>query len=140
MAEACASLREIEVLIRARYPIIYIVSWEEQRVVDWVNRVAKKREKRVFEWSFSTGVVESGSIVTPQKSRTSTTKDPVNALDEVMGQVKPAIFVFKDLHPFLTRNNFAVIRKLKETAAHVKDRGPLVRALAGLKRLFGVGQ
>jgi hypothetical protein len=43
------------------------------------------------------------------------------ALDQVIEQVEPAFFVFKDFHPFLTRNNFAVIRKLKEIALHLKN-------------------
>ncbi|MCX7020146.1 MAG: AAA family ATPase [bacterium] len=115
------TLREIEVLIRARYPIIYILSWEEQRVLHWLMQVAKKRNKRLFEWSFSTGILEGGVPPSPQRIRSSTTKDPINALDEVIGQVEPAIYVFKDLHPFLTRNNFAVIRKLKDAANHIKD-------------------
>jgi len=33
----------------------------------------------------------------------------------VIDKVEPAIFVFKDFHTFLTKNNFAVIRRLKES-------------------------
>ena len=115
------ALEEIEVLIRARYPILYIVSWEEQRVQDWLVEVAKKRNKRVFEWSFSTGIVAAGTSVQSQRPRTSTTKDPLAALDHVIDQVDPAIYLFKDLHPFLTRNNFAVIRRLKEIGLQLKN-------------------
>jgi SpoVK/Ycf46/Vps4 family AAA+-type ATPase len=43
------------------------------------------------------------------------------ALDQVIEQVEPAIFIFKDFHPFLTKNNFAVVRKLKEIAQHLKN-------------------
>ena len=45
----------------------------------------------------------------------------MTALDQVIEQVEPAIFIFKDFHPFLTRNNFAIVRKLKEIALHLKD-------------------
>jgi hypothetical protein len=115
------ALDEIEVLIRARYPILYIVSWEEQRVQDWLVEVAKKRNKRVFEWSYSTGIVQAGTSVQSQRPRTSTTKDPLAALDHVIDQVDPALYIFKDLHPFLTRNNFAVIRRLKEIGLQLKN-------------------
>ncbi|MBI2901736.1 MAG: AAA family ATPase [Planctomycetes bacterium] len=115
------TLDEIEVLIRARYPILYVVSWEEQRVQDWLLEVAKKRNKRVFEWSFSTGIVPAGTNVQSQRTRVSATKDPLAALDHVIDQVDPAIYLFKDLHPFLTRNNFAVIRRLKEIAVQLKN-------------------
>ena len=43
------------------------------------------------------------------------------ALDQVIEQVEPAIFIFKDFHPFLTKNNFAIVRKLKEIALHLKN-------------------
>ena len=121
MKKCRSALEEIEVLIRARYPILYIVSWEEQRVQDWLAEVAKKRNKRLFEWSFSTGIVPAGTSVQSQRPRASTTKDPLAALDQVIDQVDPAIYVFKDLHPFLTRNNFAVIRKLKEIGIQLKN-------------------
>jgi MoxR-like ATPase len=39
----------------------------------------------------------------------------------VIEQVEPAIFLFKDFHPFLSKNNFAVTRKLKEIALHLKN-------------------
>ena len=121
MKQCRTALEEIEVLIRARYPILYIVSWEEQRVQDWLLEVAKKRGKRVFEWSFSTGIVPAGTSIQTQRNRTSSTKDPLAALDHVIDQVEPAIYLFKDLHPFLTRNNFAVIRRLKEIGIQLKN-------------------
>ena len=36
-------------------------------------------------------------------------------------QVEPAIFMFKDFHPFLTRKHHAIIRKLKDIALHLKN-------------------
>src|SRR6478736_2817527 len=75
----------------------------------------------MFEWSFSTGIVPAGTSIQSQKNRNPTTKDPLAALDQVIEQVEPAIFVFKDFHPFLTKNNFAITRKLKEIALHLKN-------------------
>ncbi|MEO7298940.1 MAG: AAA family ATPase [Verrucomicrobiota bacterium] len=113
--------KEIETLIRARYPILYIVSSEESRVQSMVIEIAQQRQKKVFEWSFTTGLVPAGTSIQSQKNRNAATKDPLTALDQVIEQVEPAIFIFKDFHPFLTRNNFAIIRKLKEIALHLKN-------------------
>jgi hypothetical protein len=113
--------QEIEILIRARYPILYILTSEEMRVQSLVLDVAAKRQKRVYEWSFSTGLVPAGTSIQSQKHRNASTKDPLIALDQVIEQVEPAVFIFKDFHPFLTRNNFAVTRKLKEIALHLKN-------------------
>src|SRR4051812_46912516 len=112
---------EVETLIRARYPILYIVTSEEMRVQSVVVDIAHKRQKKVFEWSFSIGIVPAGTSLQSQKHRNPATKDPLMALDQVIEQVEPAIFIFKDFHPFLTKNNFAVIRKLKEIALHLKN-------------------
>src|SRR5689334_18902161 len=112
---------ELETLIRARYPILYIISSEEMRVQNLVMEIAKKRQKKAFEWSYSTGIVPAGTSIQSQKHRNAATKDPLLALDQVIEQVEPAIFIFKDFHPFLTKNNFAVTRKLKEIALHLKN-------------------
>ena len=112
---------EIETLIRARYPILYIISSEEMRVQQLVLEIAQKRQKKVFEWSYSTGIVPAGTSIQSQRLRAPGTKEPLAALDQVIEQVEPAIFLFKDFHPFLTKNNYAVTRKLKEIALHLKN-------------------
>src|SRR4051812_14976080 len=112
---------ELETLIRARYPILYIVSSEELRAQNVIVEIARKRRKKVFEWSYSTGIVPAGTSIQSQKNRSTATKEPLAALDQVIEQVEPAVFVFKDFHPFLTKNNFAIVRKLKEIALHLKN-------------------
>jgi ATP-dependent 26S proteasome regulatory subunit len=112
---------EIETLIRARYPILYITTWEETRVQNIIIEIAAKRQKKAYEWTYSSGIIPAGSSIQPQKNRNAPTKDPLVALDQVIEQVEPAIFLFKDFHPFLTKNNFAVVRKLKDIALHLKN-------------------
>ena len=112
---------ELETLIRARYPILYVVTSEELRVQSLVLEIARKRQKKVFEWSTSTGIVPAGTSIQSQKLRNPATKEPLAALDQVIDQVEPAIFLFKDFHPFLSKSNFAVTRKLKEIALHLKN-------------------
>jgi SpoVK/Ycf46/Vps4 family AAA+-type ATPase len=113
--------QEVETLIRARYPILYIVSSEEMRVQKVIVEIAERRQKKVFEWTYSVGLVPAGTSIQSQKHRNPATRDPIAALDQVIEQVEPAIFLFKDFHPFLTKNNFAIIRKLKEIALHLKN-------------------
>ena len=113
--------REIETLIRARYPLLYIVSAEEARMQELLVDIAQRRQKRVFEWSVSTGVVPAGTSIQSQKHRNAPTRDPLLALDQVIDQVEPALFVFKDFHPFLAKSNHAVVRKLKEIALQLKN-------------------
>jgi ATP-dependent 26S proteasome regulatory subunit len=112
---------EIETLIRARYPILYIITSEEMRVQNLIVEIAAKRQKKVFEWTYSNGIVPAGASIQSKNTRNASTKDPLAALDQVIEQVEPAIFLFKDFHPFLTKNNYAVIRKLKDIALHLKN-------------------
>src|ERR1044071_3100008 len=112
---------EIETLIRARYPILYIITSEEMRVQNLLVDIACKRQKKIFEWTCSCGIVPAGTSIQSQKIRHAATKDPLVALDLVIEQVEPAIFLFKDFHPFLTRTNYAIIRKLKDIALHLKN-------------------
>jgi ATP-dependent 26S proteasome regulatory subunit len=112
---------ELETLIRARYPILYLLTSEEMRVQGLIVEIAKRRQKKTFEWSCSTGIVPAGTSIQSQKNRNAATKDPLAALDQVIEQVEPALFIFKDFHPFLTKNNYAIIRKLKEIALHLKN-------------------
>jgi hypothetical protein len=92
---------ELEVLVRARYPLIYVVTWEEQRLLKLVGEIASRLDKKVFEWSITTGLVPGGTSIQSQKQRDSASQDPLVALDSVIESVEPALYVFKDFHPFL---------------------------------------
>jgi len=114
-------LEELEDLIRARYPILYVVSGEETRVDAAVAGLAQRLGKQVLEWSCTTGLVPAGTSLQSQKYRHAATREPLAALDLVLDHVEPALFVFKDLPPYLNRSQPAVTRRLKEIARHLKD-------------------
>ena len=106
---------QVEVLIRARYPIIYVVTWEELRVQHHLEAIAAARGKELYSWSLTSGMVKSGSPAGAKKSGLS---DPIEALDRVIEYKEPAIYLFKDFHTFMKAgaSNAAVIRKLREVA------------------------
>lgn len=112
---------ELAVLIRARYPIIYVITWEEIRVEGHLREIAARRAKELFCWSVTSGLYKSGSANKVQ--RTKGLADPVEALDAVIEHKEPAIYLFKDFHPFMRARdaNVAVVRKLREVAAALSD-------------------
>jgi MoxR-like ATPase len=112
--------QELETLIRARYPILYVLSSEEIRVRAAVSGIADRWQKSVYEWTCSNGLIAAGTSVQVAKHRTSPSRDPMVALDQVIDHIEPAIFVFHDLHPFLGPGHHAVIRKLKDIALQLK--------------------
>jgi SpoVK/Ycf46/Vps4 family AAA+-type ATPase len=112
---------ELEVLIRARYPLIYVVSWEEQRVLKEVWDIADRLNKKVYEWSITMGLVPGGTSIQSQKQKDSASQDPLVALDTVVEHVEPALYVFKDFHPFLKGQNMSVVRRMREIAISLKN-------------------
>ena len=110
-------IEEIRILIRARYPILYIVSWEERRVEGILAEIAKSRNKGIFSWSITKGIqnLEAGTAV---KKLMDNTHDPVAALDYIEKFQKGALFVLKDFHPYM--NDPRVVRRLRDLTLALK--------------------
>jgi ATP-dependent 26S proteasome regulatory subunit len=111
--------KDIEHLMRARYPLIYILSSEEQRVEESIKRVLESREKekghkaKIYTWSVTEGV-RLGSEAQGDS------KDPLKALRFILEANKDerAVFVVRDLHPF--QKNPEVVRLLRDLARNLK--------------------
>lgn len=135
----CGSTKEeLEVLIRARYPIIYLVSWEEERAEQYLAEIAERRNKKLHVWSLTQGLVKHGSQ--PQqrsKGGAGNTTDPLAALDAVLDHVEPAIFLFKDFHPFMEENrcNLAIVRRLRDVAFRLRDTYKTIVVVAPVLRI-----
>ncbi len=114
-----SEIDEIEILMRARYPVIYIVTWEESRVEEAIAAVAAKRDKKVFTWSVCRGISLYGAPSQSQRNVDAKTCDPSVALGQVMDMVDPAVYIFKDFHPYMC--NPEVVRKLREVALNLKN-------------------
>lgn len=110
---------ELETLIRARYPVIYVVSWEEGRVEQALGEIARKREKKLYLWSIARGIQPSLGDGSPPGKGDARLSDPAPALDHVLESLENAIFVFRDLHLFL--NSPPVLRRVREVANYLKD-------------------
>lgn len=102
----------IETLIRARYPLIYVVSYEESRVDDEMSRITKDRKKELYKWSITKG------LEMPDGSLLSDFKDPIKVLEYILQADVNGVFVMKDYHPYL--NEPVVIRKLRDVAHALK--------------------
>ena len=109
--------------MRARYPIIYVVTWEEERVERCLREIGAARNKNLFVWTITQGIVKSGTDAQQSKSGSGNTSDPLAALDAVIHQVEPAIYMFKDFHRFTEdeRCNLSVVRRLRDVAHHLRD-------------------
>jgi ATP-dependent 26S proteasome regulatory subunit len=109
---------EIELLIRARYPVLAVQTWEEERAMINLNKVAERLGKIVFEWSITRGLVRSREAMSPKTEGKKGTKDPVAVLREVMDISDPAIVVLKDFNNFFKES--AVKRGIRELAQSLR--------------------
>jgi ATP-dependent 26S proteasome regulatory subunit len=104
---------ELETLIRARYPLIYVVSWEEYRVEDALRVIAAERGKRLHIWTYTRGFCPTSG------QRDPATRDPIAALEYVATSADQAVFLLKDFHAFI--NDAGVVRKLRDLTPLLKN-------------------
>jgi len=88
---------ELEHMLKARFPLIYVETHEEARVVAAIQALCKDakrlRTPRVVSiWTSTDGLVnEDGSVV-------SNSKTPIDALNLAISTSEPTVYIFKDLH------------------------------------------
>ena len=112
--------KDIEHLMRARYPLIYILSSEEKRVEKSIADVLHTREReknyktKIYTWSVTEGVRVGGE-------QQGDSKDPLKALRFVLEAKKDerAVFILRDLHAF--QKNPEVVRLLRDLARNLKE-------------------
>ena len=108
-------LNEFVLLLKARYPIIYISTNEEERIEYLIKYCAKKYVVRTYySWDFVDGY-QGNPNDTGFAAR-----NPLEALDliEKLTPETASIFVLKDYDNFL--KDFSVIRKLKNLSRNLK--------------------
>jgi SpoVK/Ycf46/Vps4 family AAA+-type ATPase len=111
-------------LMRARFPFLYIPTWEEERTLSVIQAVAEdevliKTERKVFTWSLTSGMAEIG------KKYNDDLKDPLKCLDFIERYDQPAIFILKDLHIYFgvgsRQPDPQVIRKIRDLLPFLKQ-------------------
>lgn len=110
--------QELDILIRAKYPIVYIVSWEEARVEDALRRVCAPLNRMLHTWTITQGMVPpitgpSGAV------KPTTLPGELEALAQVHEAPEFTVFLLKDYHVYM-RDSRAV-RLLRDLA--IKLRG-----------------
>ena len=111
-------------LLRARFPYIYVGTWEEERVLGMIRETARNAElvrtpRTVYTWSVTDG------LVGPAAPAKETCEAPLDALAFVARHTEPAVFVFKDFHVFFgsdkREQDHTVIRKLRDLSTLLKN-------------------
>ena len=89
---------EIELLVRARYPLLSVVSSEEDRVMESIASIAERSGKAVKQWSINSGLCRYRRSVKGAGEGKKGTKDPILALREIeVEKSEPTIYHGQDL-------------------------------------------
>lgn len=106
---------ELSLLLKARYPIIYINSIEEDRVEYIIRKDIKSTLNRsIYTWDFVDGYTNNPN------NKNFAQRNPLQALEfiERLSSETPALFILKDFNKFLT--DVSIARKLKNLTRILK--------------------
>lgn len=123
---------ELSTLVQAQYPLIYLVTAEEERAEQAIAKIAqlKTQHRRVFVWTVTHGIVEYGQT---RQGTQHNTVSPEAAIEWAIRQREPGIFIFKDLHPFITSP--AVMRWLRDAIASFKGTEKIIILMSPLQEV-----
>lgn len=110
---------ELHILLQAQYPLIYLVTAEENRAEGTIAQILRElpgqgpgnQTLSLQRWTVTHGLVAHGTAKTKIEART---LSPEAALAAVVQNPEPGVYLFKDLHPFLKPG---VVRWLRDAIA-----------------------
>lgn len=119
--------------MRARYPLLYIVTWEEERAMAEIHRIAESLNKKMFDWTISNGLSRYRAALEGRAEGRRDTKDPLIALKEILATPEASVFVLRDFHDFM--QNSEVKRRLRDLANLLRTTLSTAIIIAPLLRL-----
>lgn len=142
-----ALVRELDVLIRARYPLIAVGTFEEvrfRRLMAAVAGLERHKAKGLFAWSRTQGLRQvAGPGLGPTDRQIPDTEDPFSVLEHV-AQADRGLYVLCDYGAYLApfgQEEPQLVRRLRELAWAIKTRpvtvlfvGPSFPELPGLEK------
>ncbi len=100
-------LRDLELLILSRYPIVAVETYEEDRVEAAIRTIAEKLAVPFWVWTVTEGLRRPGGA-----SALYNTQRPIMALANLAALRGDGVYLFKDLHRCL--GDAEVARKLQD--------------------------
>lgn len=109
-------------LFRARFPYIYLTTWEEERAIALINKIAKSEKlirftRDVYIWTQTNGFMLNGQKIDG-------TNSPDKAIDFIKEANKNAVFVLCDFHVYFgvkgRQVDYNVVRKLRDIIGELK--------------------
>jgi SpoVK/Ycf46/Vps4 family AAA+-type ATPase len=107
-------VEQLKTYIRARFPLLYVLTWEEERAVREIERTCIDLRKKCFLWTQTQGLRNVALNGAPNDGLC----DPMAVLNHVIDCSDDAVFAFLDFHPFLEHH--PVHRRLRDLVRALK--------------------
>jgi SpoVK/Ycf46/Vps4 family AAA+-type ATPase len=123
---------ELNILVQAQYPLIYLITPEEERAEQAIAKIARENAeyKPMFVWTVTRGMVEYGQ---PRQGNQHNTVSPEAAIEWTIRQKEDGIYIFKDLHPFI--DGPVITRWLRDAIASFKGTDKVIILMSPLQTL-----
>jgi len=107
-------MRNSDVLLRARFTLMVLVTPEEERAVAAVKAACDRGGRGCLAWDVADGF----QLLTGTNGSAPSAKDPLTALEQIDKAEGDALYVLKDFHD--AWGNAQVKRKLRSVAQRLK--------------------
>jgi hypothetical protein len=105
-----SQLKDLELLIESKYPLVAVETEEEDRLHDLLRRLAVLLDIPLYVWTSVDGLTRP-----PYKDASPETRQPLHALAQVAAARGDGLYFFKDLHRYL--DDPAVLRRVRDLAS-----------------------
>jgi hypothetical protein len=122
--EAMSDISDLELVLKAHFPLIIVATHEENRAVALFKNVAAKLDLALSRWSVTDGLQgiqgevgynpDTLRLVDDDRPASISTRDSEVALRSIRDNQRPGIFLLLDFHPFLEEP--VNVRLIKEVA------------------------
>lgn len=105
-------LQDLRMMVKSRYPVIVIETWEERRALDLLKRIGMAKALPVFSWTITEGLKR---LELAEATGQRHTVEPEAALGQIRGNAEAGLYALCDFHPYLN-NAPKVVRLIKDIA------------------------
>ncbi len=109
-------VEELKRIIATKYPLVYVLTWEDQRLNNILKQVGEKAFSspiKLYTWTLTDGLLD------PAGNKIDNTEGPIAAINAIIKEKTTALFHLKDFH--IHMNDAAVVRKLRDAYQALKN-------------------
>jgi len=117
---------ELTRLIRARYPLIYLHTYEEARGISLIQEICTGRQASLYVWSRTEGIMRDGTVVAGLL-------DPIAPLKWYEEFSEKSVLILKDYHHYL--KDPLIIRKLRDLSQSLKSTQKTVILISPIQQI-----